>query len=252
MSAIRQFLNRVKSEGAKRPGTVKTMAMGKDRTFSAYDIGSDTFIVENGIAANLGERPSVLIVEKGVLRGRAKGRVMTLSTGNHAVAALPLLDGRFWKLSALPSERRGDVLTNSILCANVVKDTLEISQREIRTAALVGHDAWLRETAGLSLADIVMGDRNAATLEHFRRLGQEWRVKPLAWTENEMRTALAASRKRIASKISYYHSARGVHFLACAEFERFTTLAEREPKEFIKGLKELVSVYEGNTTSFTR
>lgn len=213
MSAIRQFLNRVKTEGAKRPGAVKTVAMGRERTFAAYDVGEDTFILENGVAAHLGERPSVLIVEKGVLRGRAKGRVMTVSSGNHAVTAFPLLDGRFWKLSAVPSERRGDVLMNSILCANVVKDTLEISQREIRTAALVGHDAWLREKTGLTLADIVMGERNAATLEHFRRLGQEWRVKPLAWTENEMRTALAASRKRISSKLNYYHSARGVHFL---------------------------------------
>ena len=252
MSAIRQFLNRVKTEGAKRPGAVKTVAMGRERTFAAYDVGEDTFILENGVAAHLGERPSVLIVEKGVLRGRAKGRVMTVSSGNHAVTAFPLLDGRFWKLSAVPSERRGDVLMNSILCANVVKDTLEISQREIRTAALVGHDAWLREKTGLTLADIVMGERNAATLEHFRRLGQEWRVKPLAWTENEMRTALAASRKRISSKLNYYHSARGVHFLTYSEFSRFVELAESDPEEFIRGLKELVSVYEGNACSFTR
>ena len=252
MSSIRQFLSRVKSEGVKRPGAVKTVAMGRERTFAAYDVGADTFILEDGIASRLAERPSVLIVEKGVLRGRAKGRVMTLSTGNHAVAAFPLLDGRFWKLSSLPSERRGDALMNSILCANVVKDTLEISQREVRTAALVEHDRWLREKAGLSLADIVMGERNAATLEHFRRLGQEWRVKPLAWTENEMRTALAASRKRISSRLNYYHSARGVHFLTCAEFDRFAAFAESDPEEFIKGLKELVSVYEGNATSFTR
>ena len=252
MSAIRQFLNRVKTTGTRRPGAVKNVAMGKERTFAAYDIGADTFILEDGIAARLGERPSVLIVEKSALRGRAKGRVMTLSTGNHSVAAFPLLDGRFWKLSTLPSDRRGDALMNAILCANVVKDTLEISQREIRTVALVGHDRWLREKAGFSFADIVMGDRNAVTLEHFRRLGQEWRVKPLAWTENEMRTALAASRKRISSRLNYYHSARGVHFLTCAEYDRFTALAESDPEEFIKGVKELVSVYEGNTCSLTR
>ena len=252
MSAVRQFLNRVKTEGAKRPGSVTTVSMGRERTFSAYDVGADTFILEDGIAAHLGERPSVLIVEKSALRGRTKGRVMTMSSGNHAVAAFPLLDGRFWKLSTLPSARRGDVLTNSILCANVVRDTVEVSQREVRTASLVGHDRWLRETAGFSLADVVMGERNAATLEHFRRRGQEWRVKPLAWTENEMRTALAASRKRIATKLNYYHSARGVHFLSCAEFGRFAALAESDPDEFIKGLKELVSVYEGNECSFTR
>ena len=252
MSAVRQFLSRVKSEGAKRPGAVKTVAMGRERTFSAYDVGADTFILEDGIAAHLGERPSVLIVEKSALRGRTKGRVMTMSSGNHAVAAFPLLDGRFWKLSTLPSARRGDVLTHSILCANVASDTLELSQREIPAVALVGHDRWLRETAGFSLADVVMAERNETTLEHFRQAGQEWRVRPLAWTENEMRTALAASRKRIASKLNYYHSARGVHFLSCAEFGRFAALAESDPDEFIKGLKELVSVYEGNECSFTR
>ena len=252
MSAIRQFLNRIKTTGTKRPGAVKTVSMGRERAFEAYDIGADTFIFERGIAAHLGERPSVLIVEKGVLRARAKGRVMTLSTGNHSVAAFPLLDGRFWKLSTVPSAKRGDVLMRSILCANVVKDTLEISQREIRTAALVDHDRWLRETVGFSLPDVVMVERNEATLEHFRQMGQEWRVKPLAWTENEMRTALAASRKRISSKLNYYHSVRGVHFLSCAEFSRFAALAEGDPEEFIKGLRELVSVYEGNECSFTR
>ena len=252
MSAIRQFLQRVKASGVKRPGAVKTAMMGRDRAFFAYDVGADTFILERGIAGHLGERPSVLIAEKGMLRHRAGGRVLTLSTGNHAVAAIPLLDGRFWGLSSLPASRRGDVLTNSILCANVVRDTIEISQREVRTADLVAHDAWLRKSAGFGLDDIVMGERNAVTLEHFRRLGQEWRVKPLAWTEAEMRVALAASRKRISSQLNYYHSARGVHFLSYPEFSRFAALAESDPREFIRGLKELVGVYEGNACSFVR
>ena len=58
MSVFLQFLNRVKSEGKKRPGSVKTTAMGKERTFTAYDVGSDTFIFEDGIAAHLAARPS--------------------------------------------------------------------------------------------------------------------------------------------------------------------------------------------------
>ena len=252
MSAIRQFLRHVKSGGVKRPGTVKTVSMGRERTFEAYDVGEDTFVLERGIAAHLGERPSLLIVAKADLRRRTRGRVLTLSTGNHAVAALPLLDGRFWKLSNQPSARRSEVLTHAVLCANVVNDTIEISQREIPTRGLVEGDRWLLETAGFSMRDVVMVERNDATLEHYRRLGQEWRVKPLAWTETEMRTALAASRKRISSKLNYFHSARGVHFLTLSEFRRFAALAETEPEEFVKGLKELVSVYEGNACSFVR
>ena len=252
MSAVRQFLNHVKSEGVKRPGTVKAVSMGREREFQAWDIGDDTFIFEKGVSGRLDERPSVLVVAKADLGRRTKGRVMTLTTGNHSVAAFPLLDGRFWKLSRLPSARRGEVLMHGIVCANVVGGTIEISQREIQTKKLVETDSWLLGTAGFGLADIVMGERNDVTLDHYRRLGQEWRVKPLAWTANEMRVALAASRKRIASKINYYHSMKGVHFLSFSEFGRFAALAQAEPEEFVKGLKELVSVFEGNACSFTR
>lgn len=252
MSAIRQFLTRIRSNGVRRPEAVKTVSMGVARAFDAYDLGDDTFIFERGIGARLSARASVLVVEKAALRRRAKGRVLTLTTGNHAVAAFPLLDGRFWKLSTLKSAVRGDVLMHRVLCANVTGDTIEISQREVPTAALVKGDEWLVGTVGFSFADIVMGERNEATLEFYRRLGQEWRVKPLAWTENEMRVALAAAKKRIGTSLSYYHSARGVHWLTYPEFLRFSALAETDPAAFLRGLKELVGVYEGNRVSFMR
>jgi len=252
MNAICKFLRRVKNAGVRRPETVRTVAMGRMRLFVAYDVGADTFVFEEGISRRLEESPSVLVVPKRSLGRRAGGMVMTLTTGNHSVAALPLLDGRFWKLSALPSARRSAVLLHEIVCANVVGPTIELSQRETATSRLVEVDGWLCGTAGFGLADIVMAERNDQTLDHYRRLGQEWRVKPLAWTEREMRTALAASRKRIATKIDYYHSTRGVHFITLAEFRRFAALAESQPEEFVKGLRELVSVYEGNLASFTR
>ena len=226
--------------------------MGHEREFAAYDIGEDTFILERGIACHLSERPSVLLVPKAELKRRAKGMVMTMTTGNHSVAAFPLLDGRFWRLSHLPSARRGDVLMNRIVCANVVGNTVEISQREVSTERIVAADTWLLSVAGLALPDIVMGERNDDTLDHYRRLGQEWRVKPLAWTESEMKTALSASRKRISSTLSYYHSMKGVHFLSFPEFSRFAGLAQTDPEAFLKGMRELVSVYEGNACSFTR
>ncbi len=252
MSAIRQFLSRVKTAGVKRSGAVVTVAMGRERTFSAWDVGPDTFVFEKGVAQHLDEHPSVLIVAKADLRRREPGYVLTISTGNHSVAAFPLLDGRFWKLSRLPSARRGDVLMHAILCANVVEGRIETSQRDVPCKKLYAADAWLLGSAGFALNDIVMGDRNEMTLDHYRRLGQEWRVKPLAWTETDMKTALAASRKRIASSLRYYHSARGVHFLSFSEFRRFADLASAQPEEFLKGLRELVSVFEGHRYSFTR
>ena len=252
MSVLRKFLSRIRTSGVRRPDTVGVTSMGRARQFEAYDVGGDTFIVEKGLAAHLNERPSVLIVRKDSLRNRCKGHVMTLSTGNHAVAALPLLDGRFWKLSALPPAQRSEALMHEVICANVVRDAIELSQREVPTEALIAGDAWLREAAGLTMTDVVMADRNEKTLEHFRRVGQEWRVKPLAWTQGEMRTALAAARKRIGSGLVYYHSALGVHFLTYPDFCRFARTAETDPDGFVSGLKELVGVYEGNACSFMR
>ena len=98
-STIRDFVRRVKKSGAKRSKRVETTAMGRTRVFEAWDIGLDTYIFEDSVHSHLDERPSVLIVDKKMLRSKAKGRVFTMTTGNHSVAAFPLLDGRFWKLS---------------------------------------------------------------------------------------------------------------------------------------------------------
>ena len=252
MKVMRAFLGRIRKTGVKRPGTVKTVAMGREREFSAWDVGDDTFVFEDGVSRHLGEHPSVLLVAKSDLARGARGRVMTVTTGNHSVAAFPLLDGRFWRLSRLSSAKRGETLMHAILCANVVNDTIEISQRDVPLKSLVAADRWLVDAAGFGLADIVMGERNDSTLDHYRRLGQEWRVKPLAWTETGMKVALAAAKKRIASKITYYHSMKGVHFISFSEFKRFAELAGTEPEEFVKGLREMVSVYEGQSYSFTR
>jgi hypothetical protein len=252
MNAIRQFLGRVKKSGTRRPGFVTTVAMGRQREFCAWDVGDDTFVFEKGVAGHLDERPSVLMVEKRDLWSRRPGRVFTMTTGNHSVGAFPLLDGRFWKLSRVPSAKRGEVLMHSILCANVVNGSIEISQRDVPAKKLYAADDWLLSQVGFAMNDIVMGDRNDAVLEHYRALGQEWRVKPLAWTESEMKVALAASKKRIATKLNYYHSARGVHFLSFSELSRFAALAESDPEEFVLGIKELVSVYEGQPCSFCR
>lgn len=252
MTAIRKFISRVKTQGVRRPERVKTVAMGRAREFEAFDIGEDTFIFECGVAGRLSERPSVLIVEKRDLNRRARGMVMTVTTGNHSVAAFPLLDGRFWRLSHLPSDRRSETLVHAIVCANIVDGALEISQREIAARKLVGCDTWLQKSAGFSMSDVVMAERNESALDHYRRMGQEWRVKPLAWTENEMKVALAAARKRISSALEYYHSARGVHFLSLGEFRRFAELARADPDGFVKALRELVGVFEGNRCSFAR
>ena len=249
MNAIRQLLKKVKSTGTRLAGQVKTVSMGRERVFEAYNLGDDTFVFERGVSARLAERPSVLVVDRRWLRRRGRGKVMTVTTGNHAVAAMPLLDGRFWKLSSLPVSRRSDVMTSAILCANIVDGRLEVSQRDVPTPELVSLDRWLVDAAGLGLGGVVMLDRNESALDHYRRLGQEWRVKPLVWTEKEMLTQLAASRKRISSKTRYYHSSRGVHFLTYPEFMRLVALAETAPADFVAGLREIVSIFEGNTVS---
>ena len=212
MNAVRQFYGRVRRAGSRRHGAVKTVAMGMERCFRAWDVGDDTFIFEDGVFRHLDERPSVLVVAKSSLRRETPGHVLTITTGNHSVAALPLLDGRFWGLSGLRPARRGGVLMHEVLCANVVDGVIETSQRDLPAKLLREADEWLLGAAGFAMDEVVMGDRNEFALEHYRHCGQEWRVKPLAWTQREMRSALAASRKRIATRLSYYHSSRGVHF----------------------------------------
>ena len=252
MSAIRQFLSYIRANAVRAERLVETVAMGKARTFERFDLGDDTFIFERGILRHFNELPSVLVLEKSCLRRRVKGHVLTVSTGNHSVAAFPLLDGRFWDLSKLQSSNRSETLIHSILCSNIVNGKLEISQREVPLETLIRLDDWLLSLHGLGLGDVVMADRIMSTLEHYRRLGEEWRVKPLEWTANGMRVALAAARRGIASSLRYYHSARGVHLLSFPEFSQFAAKAKTDPEEFVKGLKELVSVYEGNSVSFVR
>lgn len=251
-NAVRELLRRIPRAGVKRRACVTTVTMGRTRTFRAWDVGEDTYIFERGVGRRLTERPSVLIVEKSVLLRGSPGHILTMTTGNHAVAAFPLLDGRFWGLSHLASAKRSEVLMHAILCANVVNGRLEVAQRDVPAQVLFAADDWLLGAAGFTMTDVVLTDRTDSVIEHYHRLGQEWRVKALAWTENEIRTALLASRKRISTKLNYYHSVRGVHFLTYPEFKLFAARARTEPDEFVRELKELVSIYEGNACSYTR
>ena len=251
-SSVKAFLFSLKKVARRRPDRVEIVAMGRKRYFRAYDLGNDTVVFERGVWTGLDAHASVLIADKADLRHGSRGHVMTVTTGNHSVAALPLLGGRFWNLASVPAARRSETLMHAVLCANVVNGKLEVSQRDVPLEKLVAFDAWLTDSLGCSMADVVMADRNPLTLEHYRRLGQEWRVKPLAWTEDEMRAALAASRKKISTEVTYYHNARGVHLFSYAEFHRFAALASSDWPLFVRSLQEMVNVFEGNRVSFMR
>ena len=251
-SSVKQFLARFRGEGVRRPELVATRAMGRRRIFHAYDLGDDTFVFEKGVWTDLDAHASVLLARKSDLRHGARGYVMTVTTGNHSVAALPLLQGQFWDLSRIPVAKRGDVMMRAILCGNVVDGKLELSQRDVPCRLLVELDGWLTGTLKFALGDVVMLERTSEALEHYRQRGQEWRVKPLAWTEREMSVALRASRKRISTDLTYYHSSRGVHFLSYSDFHAFAELARTDFPRFREQLRELTSVFEGHATSFLR
>lgn len=251
-SSIRKFFRRIKNEAVRRPQTVVSMAMGAKKHFHAYDLGDDTVVFERSVWKHMDEHASVLVVEKNDLAPGAFGHLITVTDGNHSVAAIPLLMGKFWDLCDLDGEMRSEAMTHCVLTANVVDGKLEISQRDVPCAKLVRLDDWLINKLGLSLSDVVMAERNDETLQHFRELGQEWRVKPLAWTDAEIRAAVSKSRKKISSSITYYHSVKGVHFLTWPEFHRLADLARRDFDGFKAALAELADVYEGNETSFMR
>lgn len=251
-SSIRNFFKKIKNEADLRPESVVTTAMGTKKRFQAYDFGNDTFIFERSAWKHMDEHASVLLVEKNDIAPGSFGHLITVTGGNHSVAAIPLLSGKLWDLCDLEGEKRSEAMMHCVLTANVVNGKMEISQRDVPCSKLVKLDDWLVKKLGLSLADVVMAERNDETLQHFRELGQEWRVKPLAWTESEIRAAVAQSRKKIASVVSYYHSVKGVHFLTWPEFHRLAGLAREDFEAFRNALAELVDVFEGNETSFMR
>ncbi|MBO4288452.1 MAG: hypothetical protein J5985_09860 [Kiritimatiellae bacterium] len=246
-----QFIGRLRRDAKKRPQQMTAVSAGRTRVFVAFDWGSDTFILEKGIWQNTENHAPVLIVRKTDLARGSSGRILTLTTGNHATAAIPLLTGKFWNFGQVAPAKRSTVLSERIVCANVANGILEISQRDVATGEIVEADDWL-QSLGLPLDAIVMAERNDKTLEFYRQLGQEWRVKPLAWTRSEIDFALRTSQTHINTPLLYYHSAKGVHFLSYSEFHKLNALARTDFATFTQCLHELVSINEGESSSFLR
>ena len=167
------------------------------------------------------------------------------------MAAIPLLSGQLWNLGRVPAAHRSRMLQGSILCANVVNGALELSQRDVPTAWVTEADEWL-QSVGFPLDAVIMAERNDETLNYYRRQGQEWRIKPLAWTRREMDMALRASRTRINTCLRYYHSAKGVHFLTYTDFHALHAVLVSDYPQFVECLRELVSIFEGDVRSCMR
>ncbi|MEI7901023.1 MAG: hypothetical protein WCK89_12290 [bacterium] len=250
-TTMQQFIARVRREARQKPAYVTLQTTGHERVFCGYDWGGDTFVFEKDVWKHLKNHNPILIVRKQDLVKGASGYILTLTTGNHTVAALPLLSGQLWNLGRVPASQRSRLLQDSIVCANVVNGVIEISQREVPAALITAADDWL-QSVGFTLDAVVMVERTDTTVDFYRRQGQEWRIKPLAWTRREMELALNASRTRINSCLRYYHSAKGVHFLSYSDFHKMGGQAEADYAKFIGCLRELVSIFEGDVRSCMR
>ena len=248
---MHQFIARVRREARQKPVHVTLKTMGHERVFHGYDWGGDTFVFEKDVWKNLENHSPVLIVRKQDLVKGASGYILTLTTGNHTVAAIPLLSGQLWNLGRVPAANRSRLLQTSVVCGNVVNGIIEVSQRDVPTSQVTAADEWL-QSVGFALNEVIMAERNDVTLELYRRLGQEWRIKPLAWTRREMDTALSASRTRINTCLRYYHSAKGVHFLSYTDFHALTEVVKTDYAQFVECLRELVSIFEGDVRSCMR
>ena len=251
-TTLHHFVLRVRREARHKPAHVTLKSMGRTRVFMGYDWGSDTFVFEKDVWTNSDAHIPMLIVRKRDLVRGTNGYILTLTSGNHTVAAMPLLSGQFWNLGRVASAQRSKILASSVVCANVIGGgSVEISQRDVSTALVTAADDWL-QSLGFSLDEIVMAERTDATLELYRRQGQEWRIKPLAWTRREMELALNASRTRINTSLRYYHSAKGVHFLSYVEFHKLLDVVRNDYPQFIECLREMVSIFEGDVRSCMR
>jgi len=250
-SGVNTFIERVRREARLKRDPVVLKSMGRERVFCAFDWGCDTFVFEKDVWKCLENHSPVLIVRKRVNVKGTGGYIMTLTTGNHTIAAIPLLSGQFWNLGRVPAAQRSKTLQGAVVCANVVNGVLEISQRDVPTDVVTEADEWL-QSVGFALNHVIMAERNDAALEYYRQQGQEWRIKPLAWTRREMDAALAASRTRINTCLRYYHSAKGVHFLSYTDFHALLPLVQADYAGFVECLRELVSIFEGDVRSCMR
>ncbi len=248
---MHQFIARVRREARQKPSHVTLKSMGHERVFYGYDWGGDTFVFEKDVWKHLDNHSPLLVVRKQDLVKGAGGYILTLTTGNHTVAAIPLLSGQLWNLGRVPSTHRSKLLQSCVVCGNVVNGVIEISQRDVPTQLVTGADEWL-QSVGFALNEVVMAERNDVTLEYYRCQGQEWRIKPLAWTRREMDLALNASRTRINTSLRYYHSAKGVHFLSYSDFHALVETLQADYGQFVECLRELVSIFEGDVRSCMR
>lgn len=238
-----KFIARVRQQ-AKRKNTYATITSGgRQRSFVAYDWGTDTFIFERDVWKIKPEHAPVVIVRKDALIEGREGRIMCVTTGSHSVASIPLLKGLFWNLGRVADKDKSFVMTKRVVCSNFVGDNIEISQRDVPIDEIFDTDDWLRGL-GWSLTNVVIAERSGSAVECYRKLGQEWRIKPLVWTRAEMDTALAAVRTRIHSKFSYYHNVKGVHFLAYEDFAALVPLCATDFDAVKDCINELVSPSE--------
>ncbi len=238
-----QFISRVRQQARAKKTHATIVSGGRERTFVAYDWGTDTFIFERDVWRTRPERAPVVIVCKDALIEGREGRIMCVASGSHSVAAIPLLKGLFWNLGRVAEKDRGEVMTKRVICANFVGDNIEISQRDVPTEELYETDDWLRGL-GWSLTNVVIAERTDGALECYRRLGQEWRIKPLVWTRAEMDFALDAAQTHIHSSLCYYHNVKGVHFLAYADFAALAPLCHEDFAAAKACVAELVSPAE--------
>ena len=256
-SLLSDTLSFILTDGARRPETVSSESWGRRRDFVAFDLDDDTFVLEDGIWERMENKDPVVIVPKRDLRpgapgDRVYGNVMTFSSGNHAVAALPLLSGQFWDLADLPEERRSDTLRDCAVCCNCIEDTLEISQRDVSTERVVDADNWL-QGLGVPMDNVLLSDRIDTTLEAYRRRGQEWRIRPLAWTAGEMAQAIRATRHTLSPKsLVYYHNVKGVFFVTLGNFAAWGASIAADPARFRRALHLLAAPSPADGLSFLR
>ena len=86
-SNIKRFFRKLRTVAARRPQRVVVTAMGSQKVFHAYDLGADTIVFERDVWEVMDEHASVLVAEKNDLAPGSFGHLLTVTSGNHSVAA---------------------------------------------------------------------------------------------------------------------------------------------------------------------
>ncbi len=244
-NALERIL-KTKTKQSKCVETIHLSAGAHMRHFDLYHMGDDRLLIQRDLFNDKKERRrSLILLKRSDLRIGKKGWLFIVVNGAFSAILTPLFSGRMGALCNVSQSRRSEVLTRRTVLGSFTLEGIDLLQRETLFEYLVDADAWL-QTLGLGLNEISFPDKTPQLMQHMTRLGQEWRIRSMVYTYNEMLETVLRAWQYLDTSIHYCVSVKGVHYITYAEFLRITNLAATDQIDNVRDvLREWVALPPG-------